>query len=502
MSSSFAITAATSSVPLDSSRQVQTSFTVSNTTTRVISGRARVVALSSAASSWLTLLGESEREFASTGSQQYTVQITVPPGAPTGDYTFRLDMVDLANPDDDTSEGPTVKFTVPAAAPVKKPFPWWIVAAALGALILLGGAAYGLSQITRKAPAPIAMQPTVTPTVVAGQWKGAAPMPTAREGLVVVRGSDGRLYAIGGHGTNPNGSYYLTRVEIYDAAKNTWTTGTQMPTHRGYLAAVLGPDGLIYAIGGTNRVADSGNNQLSTVDTYDPLTDTWTTLASTLPTPRSNLTATVGADGRIYVIGGKLDSGELNVVEAYNVRTQTWTTLAPMPTARYGLASALGPDGRIYVMGGINASGILKTVEAYDPKTNTWTPLAPMPTARTGLTAVVGPDGRIYAIGGRNTSGPLKTVEAYDPRTNAWTNIAPMSTARDGLGGALGQDGRIYAIGGSAGSSVNTVEVYNNQPVAMHSMQVGEIYPHTEATIPQTGQERKRIIRGKDSSRP
>ncbi|GHO58445.1 hypothetical protein KSB_69200 [Ktedonobacter robiniae] len=60
----------------------------------------------------------------------------------------------------------------------------------------------------------------------------------------------------------------------------------------------------------------------------------------------------MGADGRIYVIGGKLDSGELNVVEAYNVRAQTWTTLVPMPTARYGLASAAGPDGRIYVMGG------------------------------------------------------------------------------------------------------------------------------------------------------
>lgn len=105
-------------------------------------------------------------------------------------------------------------------------------------------------------------------------------------------------------------------------------------------------------------------------------------------------------------------------------------------------------------------------------------------------------------MGGINASGILKTVEAYDPKTNTWTPLAPMPTARDGLGGALGQDGKIYAVGGPTESYVNAVEADTNQPVEMHGIQVGEIYLHPEAAIPQTGQERKRIIRGKDSSRP
>jgi len=113
MPSPFAITAATNSVPLDSNHQGQTSFTVSNTTAQTIRGHARLWTQPAVASSWLSLLGEAERDFARDQSQQYAVHIAAPPTAPTGDYTFRLDMVDVANPDENFSQGPTVKFVVP-----------------------------------------------------------------------------------------------------------------------------------------------------------------------------------------------------------------------------------------------------------------------------------------------------------------------------------------------------------------------------------------------------
>src|SRR2546426_10886256 len=100
MSNPFAITAATNTVLLDSNRQGQTSFTVSNTTSQTIRGHARLAAQPTATESWLTLRGEAERDFARDESQQYAVHIAVPPTAPAGDCTFRLDMVDLANPDD------------------------------------------------------------------------------------------------------------------------------------------------------------------------------------------------------------------------------------------------------------------------------------------------------------------------------------------------------------------------------------------------------------------
>src|SRR2546427_4976019 len=116
----------------------------------------------------------------------------------------------------------------------------------------------------------------------------------------------------------------------------------------------------------------------------------WTTLTS-MPTPRSALAAVTGPDGRIYAIGGvdTLRSPEpLATVEAYTVATNTWTTVASLPTPRQLLAAAVGPDGRIYALGGADAAGNpLHTVEAYTITTNTWAAALPLPTARSGLAA-------------------------------------------------------------------------------------------------------------------
>src|SRR5207249_2121084 len=119
---------------------------------------------------------------------------------------------------------------------------------------------------------------------------------------------------------------------------------------------------------------------------------------------RFGLAAATGADGRIYAIGGFSDFTK-STVEAYNPASNSWSTLAPMPTARVFLAAVAGADGRIYAIGGFNYFGLnngvdavaLNTVEAYNPASNSWSTLAPMPTARGYLAAVAGADGRIYA---------------------------------------------------------------------------------------------------------
>jgi hypothetical protein len=89
---------------------------------------------------WAVVSGGEERDFATDGTQQFTVRLQVPPGTPPGRYTFHLLVTNVANPDEQYAEGPTVSFTVPEPVPVtKKPFPWWIVALAAGVLIIGGG---------------------------------------------------------------------------------------------------------------------------------------------------------------------------------------------------------------------------------------------------------------------------------------------------------------------------------------------------------------------------
>jgi N-acetylneuraminic acid mutarotase len=274
-------------------------------------------------------------------------------------------------------------------------------------------------------------------------------MPTARWALAAATGPDGRIYAIGGNNSSGN----LSTVEAYNPSTNTWTTEASMPTARAGLAAVAGPDGKIYAIGGA-----TGISYQSTVEAYDPGTNTWTSVAS-MPTARYDLAAVTGSDGRIYAIGG-YNGDYVSTVEAYDPGTNTWTTVASMPTARAVLAAVAGPDGKIYAIGGGNNSGLSNTVEAYDPGTNSWTTEASMPTVRETLAAATGPDGTIYAIGGSNGS-PLDTVEAYDPNTNTWTTAPSMPTARQLLAAATGPDGAIYAIGGGNGGYLTTVEAYS-----------------------------------------
>jgi hypothetical protein len=129
MPNPFSITAAADSVPLDAQGRGSTTFTVSNISGQLRRGRARLVPSDPGQASWLSLDGEAERNFAADGTQQYTVRVSSPPGAPVGRYTFGLDVVSVENPDEEWSQGPKVAFEVAPSQPPKKPFPWWIVVA-------------------------------------------------------------------------------------------------------------------------------------------------------------------------------------------------------------------------------------------------------------------------------------------------------------------------------------------------------------------------------------
>ncbi|MDY7227257.1 hypothetical protein [Hyalangium rubrum] len=142
MPRAFDITAATESVNLSASGQGELAFTVSNALRAPVRARATVMMAGQARPEWATIAGEAERDLAPDGTQQYIVKLQVPPGTPPGRYTFHVLVTNVANPDEQYADGPTVAFVVPEAAPVvKKAFPWWIVALAAGVLVIGGGVA-------------------------------------------------------------------------------------------------------------------------------------------------------------------------------------------------------------------------------------------------------------------------------------------------------------------------------------------------------------------------
>ena len=143
MANVFAVTTANESINLDAKRHGEATFTVTDSISRPLRGLAKVKPLGDTKQQWLKLAGESERDFAAGGTQQYTVSIDIPPEVPAGKYGFRLDIVSMINPDEDFTEGPTVNAEVAARKPPPPSRAWIIpvalivVAAMVGVVVLI-----------------------------------------------------------------------------------------------------------------------------------------------------------------------------------------------------------------------------------------------------------------------------------------------------------------------------------------------------------------------------
>jgi hypothetical protein len=252
------------------------------------------------------------------------------------------------------------------------------------------------------------------------QWIAVSSLITPRFGHAVAIGSNTSgitwMYAIGGRsnpgGSNPSGTL-LNSVEGYTLGPphGRWTAMAPMPMAREH-AAAAGLYGVVYVAGGSDASSPDISSPLSTFEAYEVSTNSWKKLKS-MHTARDGAAAVAGPDGRIYVIGGSDSSGSLSSVEAYDPSTNDWLSVTSMNTPRDGLGAVLAPDGQIYAIGGTNNSDVLSTVEIYNFKTKTWTPGPSLATARTHLAAALGPDAIIYAIGGyAGLFGATNSVEA------------------------------------------------------------------------------------------
>ncbi|MBI3793842.1 MAG: hypothetical protein HY280_03815 [Nitrospinae bacterium] len=113
---------------------------------------------------------------------------------------------------------------------------------------------------------------TISISAFQDAWMPRASMPTSRLffGTAAVNGV---IYTIGGtFDLNGSNGPYNT-VEAYDTATNTWSTKAPMPTAR-YLFGTAVVNGIIYAIGGYTYNGGAGAYGVTTVEAYDPSSNT------------------------------------------------------------------------------------------------------------------------------------------------------------------------------------------------------------------------------------
>ena len=265
-------------------------------------------------------------------------------------------------------------------------------------LYLIGG--YGTSPDDIRAEV-YAYNPTTN------AWTQKTSMPTPRWGMVAVE-FNGKIYTFSGLGGE-------SVVEVYDPATNTWSSKGSLPS------GLLGQG--IMGVRYNDRIHLFYQ---SSHYAYDPVTDTYTQMAS-VPTPRTwGTAAEVG--GKIYIIGGYSygnPQGATDVNEMYDPVTNTWSTKIPMPVPKYG-ATRENPviNGKIYVTHGLDG-GFRSDNYAYDPATNTWEQKSSALFIRDGVACGI-INSKLYVVGGRNNGDPfgLTTVEEYNPATDTgslWT---------------------------------------------------------------------------------
>jgi len=260
------------------------------------------------------------------------------------------------------------------------------------------------------------------------------PIGSQDERRIAIALKDGTVLLTGG-GINVEGFIASTRAQIYDPLTNLFTTlDSTMTTGRVGCTATLLSDGRVLLAGGFDSWRTDGQN---TAECFDPSTASFTPLAGTMSALRTGHTATVLMDGRILLAGGCSNS-VINPIRAelFDPASGTFQPLsAPMISNRMAHTATLLPNGTVLLAGG-NGYGQV-SAEIFDPSSLSFQPTrGPMLQGRSQHTATRLPNGSVLIAGGVTEDGRPGLKEIFDPATGTFGGTLSLSCTATDPGGS------------------------------------------------------------------
>ncbi|XP_030643453.1 kelch-like protein 9 [Chanos chanos] len=277
-----------------------------------------------------------------------------------------------------------------------------------------------------------------------------------------IRSSSTHLLALGG--VMRQQLVVSRELRLYDEeGGGTWRALQPMEVPR-YQHGVALLGGFLFIVGGQSTYDTKGKTAVDSAYRYDPRFDRWLQIAS-LNEKRTFFHLSALKD-KLYAVGGRNATGEIDSVECYNLHKNEWTFVCPMSEPHYGHAGTVHGD-LMYVSGGITRDAFQKELSCYNPITDSWSRRADMTELR-GLHCMCTIGDRLYVMGGNHFRGTsdyddVLGCEYYSPATDQWTVVSPMPRGQSDVGVAVFK-GRIYVVGGYSWNSrcmVDIVQCYD-----------------------------------------
>lgn len=284
-----------------------------------------------------------------------------------------------------------------------------------------------------------------------GTWSAGAAMPQPQSEMAYAT-LQGATYVAGGFG-DPQG------FKRYDPLSDSWTTLASLPGARHHALGVAWGFDHLYVAGGyvydTGETASGGWRYIVPLDRWEPV--------AALPQ--------VAASGAAALAGYAYFTDTSGAVHQYSRSTGLTRVIAGDARAPRDHSQLVAFQGELWLIGGRTAFfSDSPRVSIYDPASETWRAGPSLGVARAGFAAAAS-DTLLMVAGGEllaaNPVRALASVEAIAAGGDAWSRLPSLPTPVHGVAGAI-HGNAFHVLGGSTvaatASNTGAVQIYRWAP--------------------------------------